>query len=354
MEGGASPGEEGTHDVSPEFSVKPAGAAVTAQASTIHAATRPAGMAVGTLPSMFAAWLSLTYPPLLPLALAPAAIVLAYLWARGVHISAALAGATLVALLAIQGGAAALAAYYDARQPSLPAGDDAERRPLLVRTGIYPLAAMRMGVTLLALGALIGAVVTVSGGPIAVVLALVGLALGVAYSVPPVALRRTVLGDLAVLVTLGPAIAIVVALSQTHTVSDGAVLLGCIAGVLALAIALAAHLRDGDIDGNGVKPRSLVSLLGTRGTAMLCAACIAASYVLLVLFALPLGAPHGALLAVLTLPDASLALTGVMRAQPGTPRALVVRQMVRLYTLFAVWLLVGLVATGVVVRLLVP
>lgn len=305
------------------------------------------------LPDTLAGWISLTHPEQLPVALAPALVALLALWVSGVRLNLPLAILTLVALTCLWAGAgmliscsdALLAPFSLALLPGLPA-------PLLERSGVAQRTAISGGVVLLVVGSLCGLPVALAGGPLVWgggLLALVCLGVYARFSV---AVRMTAVGEVLAAAMFGPLLGIAVALSQVHHVPPIIWLLGLALGLLAFAVALTVDLRDApqhDAEGR----RTLVTLLGERGAAMSCALSMFGSFVLIVLAALPLGTPHGALLALLALPAALIAGTSVLMARPGVPRQFAAREVLRLYSLVALWLAVGLVADGIVRHILV-
>jgi len=156
-----------------------------------------------------------------------------------------------------------------------------------------------------------------------------------------------------VALALGPGLVIATLLSQRHGVGGGDLLLGGAFGCYALALIEATHLRDAE-DDRRTRRRTLALLLGERGGRVLCAACFAAAYVLVVLAALQPRFYHGAIAALLSLPAGVIPLTGALRAEPREARALVVRQAFRAYLAFAIWLLVGFLIAGAAARLWLP
>lgn len=300
------------------------------------------------LPDALAGWISLTHPELLPMAVAPALITILALWGSGARLSVPLAILTLVALTCLWAGASVLISGSDALLarlsatllPGLPAS-------LLERSGVDDRAAVSSGLALLAIGSLCGLPVALTGGPLAWgagLLTLVCLGLYVRFEV---AVRVAAAGEVLAAAALGPLLAMAVALSQVHRVPPIAWLIGGALGLLALAVALAIDLRDApQLQAEG--RRTLVTFLSERGAAIACALCMLGGFALIALAALPLRTPHGALLAGLALPAALIAATSVLMARSGAPRQFAAREVLRLYSLVALWLAVGLIADGIV------
>jgi 1,4-dihydroxy-2-naphthoate octaprenyltransferase len=302
------------------------------------------------------AWARLCRPPTLVLGLAPVVITLALLWDAGQHLLALPITCMLLSVALVITGASMLDEYLEFertvnRRWNNNNGGSYYAENALEGTGIYPLMALRVSVTLLGLGVLVGLPLVATGGIALVMLGGLGLITAVLYSSTNFALKRLPAGELMILLTLGPGLAVATALSQGHMPSLQVLELGLALGLFALALVLAAHLRDQEAD-RSMSRRTLVQLNGQRGSIVLYTICLIAAYVLTVLVAFPNEASHGALLAALSLPAALLAWTGVTRALAHNARHLAVRQMLRAYLYFSLWILIGLVTGSVIVRLI--
>ena len=292
-----------------------------------------------SLPSRPVIWLRLIRPAALLLVLIPALTALALLWARGARIMALPAVAGLLSLTLVQAGASLLDVYLEyARRARLP---DSDRYDLLTARA------------LLALGALVGIPLVVSGGWSVVLLGVVGLAIAFLFSATAFALKRFSLADLLVGLALGPGIITGMMLAQRHSPTGRDLLLGCALGLLAMLPAVGAHLRDAQQD-KALGRRTLVTTLGDGVGRAIYALCLLAGFALLVFAALPRGAPHGALLGFFALPAFSTPLTGVFRAKPGRAREQIVLQELRAYAVFGFWLLLGLAINAMLISGLGP
>ncbi len=299
------------------------------------------------------AWLRLTHPYELAFGLAPAAITLALLWVLGARIQPVPAVFTFAALLLVQAGAHMLNEFVEFERGKRlaaaalvpPIADD---HPLSV-AAMHPLVALRAAVILLALGAFAGIPLIASGGAMVVALGVLGLAAAVLYSSTNFALKRLPGGEVVVLLALGPCIAVVTALAQNQRVTAPVLLASIALGGLALSYVLAMNLRTRDHDAR-IDQRTLAVVLPERATKLLYIAAVALAFVLTLVLSLPRGADHGAAAVLLALPAGVLASTGVARARGAAARAITSAQTLRLYFRFAFWLLVGLLAGGIVVR----
>lgn len=331
-----------------------AGAHISPTLSPARAAPAylPRLSARGALPRPLAlvTWLRLVRPATLPLSLAPAVVALAVLWANGAPLAVPLACMGVLAVALVQAGANMLDEYFENERHSRAAAarwsGGTESRPLLADSGIYPLDALRAGVALLVVGAGAGIPLALAGGLPVVLLGLAGLTVAFWYSATRHALKGSPLGDGAVLLALGPGIVVMISLSQHATPVGGSLLLGIALGLFALGATQAAHLHNLPRD-DAARRRTLPRWLGERPAERLCVACLACGYLLVALVALPLGAPHLALLAFLSLPSSVVAATGALCAAPGEPRRVMARQFLRAYGAFALLLALGVLLSGV-------
>lgn len=302
--------------------------------------------------TVLAGWISLAQPHLLPLAIAPVLATVLALWDGGARVSLPLAVLTVLSVALMRAGAGALISVRDATlAPTSPlAGIDAAPS-LLARAGVSARAATIAGGALLGLGVVCGLPVALAGGPWVWGLAVLALALLALYRWSEAGVRYGIAGEVLAAAALGPGLAMAVGLSQVHHVSPLLWLLGGALGVVGLAVTLAEDLRDlpEHLDEGR---RTLSTMLGDRFTTLICAACLLVGFVFVGVAGLPLRAPHGVLLAGLAIPAALVAATSVLVARRGMPRVFAAREVLRLYSLVALWLVVGLFADGIVRHLL--
>lgn len=309
-----------------------------------------------TAPRGITAWLVLTHPREWPLGIAPAAVVLALLWATGGRLRPIHALVTFAALLLVQAGAHMLDAYVEFERRKTLAGSmlwnaaGIDDHPLSA-AGTNPLLALRVGIALLLLGACCGIPLIGTGGPVVAALGVLGLAVAVLYSSTNYALKRLPGGEIVVLLAFGPGVAIATALAQQQRVTGSVILIGVALGMLALAYLLASTLQTRDLDAQ-IGRKSLAVVLGTHAAKLIYVVAVVAAFILTLLAALPHGADHGAAAIIIALPTTAIAVTGVTRAQSAAARAATVGQTLRMYVLFTLWLLLGLLAAGAIAQVL--
>lgn len=302
-------------------------------------------------------WLRLCRLPTLVLGIAPVLISLALLWAHNYSLSLIPAICALIAVALALAGGNMLDEYFELTRSS---GQSWFREPgggyyagnALEHSEIRPLTALRVSLGILALSTLVGIPVAIAGGIPVIVLGIISITAVFLYSATNIALKRLPVGELALLLTLGPGLVIATMLSQHAHLSLESLVLGFALGLFAAAVVEAAHLRDVDIDTRSGR-RTLPVTFGTRATRITYIVCIVAAYVLVLVAALIKGSVAGTAAAILALPTTLLALTGTVRALSVNTRHVAVVQTLRAYIAFAAWLGVGIV-TWHLAELLIP
>jgi len=209
---------------------------------------------------------------------------------------------TLVASVAIHAGANLINDYYDhVRGVDTP--DSIGPGGAIQRGVLSPAAVRAGGITLLALGSVLGLwLVAVAGWPILVV-GVLSVFAAYAYTGGPLPLGYMGLGDAVVFIFMGPVIVLGAYYVQARAVSAGALWSSIPVGALVTAILVVNNLRD--LAGDRARgKRTLATALGPAGTRAEYAALIVGAYV-----ALAAGVALGylPLLALLTLATLPLA-----------------------------------------------
>ncbi len=192
------------------------------------------------------AWWQAARPQSLTATLSPVAVGIALAALAGVFepIWAAL---TLIAALLLQIGTNMVNEYYDHKR-----GVDANSQHSLsqvIRRGLLsPAAVIRGAVVCFGLGAALGVVLALHGGPLIWLLGVLGILIGVFYTAGPYPLAYLGLGEVGVFVAMGPGLVLGTYIVQTGTWSAEAILAGVPIGLLSAAILHANNLRDIDSD----------------------------------------------------------------------------------------------------------
>jgi 1,4-dihydroxy-2-naphthoate octaprenyltransferase len=284
----------------------------------------------------------------------PVVATLALLWARGVRLAPFAAVCAVLAAGLALAGANMLDEYLDYERFVARRGPVLRGQPLISSTledsGLAPLDALRLSLVLLALGAVAGLPLIAAGGPLVLLLGLLGLAAAFLYSATNRALKRLPAGELAVALGLGPGLVAVTFLTQHQRMQGADVVLSFAFGCFTLALLEVSHLRDAPAD-RQQRRRTLILLLGERGGRALCAVCFLAAFALMTTVAFQPGVYHGAIAVLLAAAAAIIPLTGALRAESVRARRFVVGQTLRAYLAFALWLTAGFLIAGAVVRL---
>lgn len=360
--------ESATPDAQLSFAVESPGAAYhqTAYSEVAYVgepalAESPAASSIGSeygAPrGTLASWSRLCRLPTLVLGLAPVLISLALLWAHNSNLSLIPALCTPVAVALALAGGNMLDEYLELAHSS---GQTWFREPgggyyagnALEHSGIRPLTALRVSLALLGLSALIGIPVAIAGGIPVIVLGSVALIGVFLYPATRFALKRLPIGELVLLLALGPGLVAATILSQHAHLSLESLLIGFALGLLAVALVESAHLRDVEVDSRSGR-RTLPVILGTRTTRWIYVVCIVIAYTLVLLVALLKGNIPGGATAILALPITLIALTGTVRALSVNARNVAVVQTLRAYVAFAAWLGAGIIIWHLV-ELLIP
>ncbi|MDD2764140.1 MAG: 1,4-dihydroxy-2-naphthoate polyprenyltransferase [Opitutaceae bacterium] len=228
-------------------------------------------------------WLDAARPRTLPAAVAPVIVGSALAWRAGAFAPAAAAICLIFALL-VQIGANFANDYYDFVRGADTGARVGPRRA--VAAGLVAPAAMRRAMGLaFGLALAIGLLLVAWGGWWLVIVGVVSVASGIAYTGGPYPLGYHGLGDVFVFVFFGLVAVCVTFYVQAGRVGVDTVLAAVAVGALATNILLVNNYRDAGTDAQAGK-RTLVVLLGkrfARGQFILAHALAAAAPVLLAL-----------------------------------------------------------------------
>jgi 1,4-dihydroxy-2-naphthoate octaprenyltransferase len=211
------------------------------------------------MPSQFSIWISATRPRTLPAAIAPVLVGSALAWREG-RFNEPAALACLGFALLVQIGANFANDYYD----FIKGADTAERvgPRRAVASGLVAPAVMRVAMWLVfALAFAVGLTLLRYGGWPLLVVGVVSIASGLAYTGGPFPLGYHGLGDVFVFIFFGLVAVGVTFFVQAGRMSAEALLAGAAVGVLAANILLVNNYRDAETDAKAGK-RTLVVRFG--------------------------------------------------------------------------------------------
>ncbi len=249
--------------------------------------------------------------------------------------------ATLITVILLQCGANLINDYYDYlrgidKTNTFGAGG-------LIQQGVVrPVTILNSGLMLLGLATLFGIFVAIISTPLVLLLGLVGLLGAFFYSASNRSLSSLMLGEITAFLLFGPLMTVGAYAVQTHHGSWSVLLIGCIPGLLATAALYANNLRDHEGDAQAHK-YTLATRLNLNLSRTLYSVLLLGAYVIVAALALPRGTPHFLLLAFWTLPSLLIALTGIMRTDTPAGFHMVMRETLKIETVFVLLLLIGLV-----------
>lgn len=253
---------------------------------------------------------------------------------------------TLIALLLLQIGANLVNDYYDYLH-----GTDTSNAfgpgGLIQQGLIKPTRVLTLGLAALGLGALIGIVVALVGGPLLYLFGLVGVLFAYFYSATARSLSSLALGELISFCVYGPLIALGSYIVQSRGSFSPLVLIYSLPlGLLAAAVILVNDLRDLEDDEHAGK-FTLASLIGQSWCRVLYIVLLLAAYVIIAAMGIPHGAPHLILITFWTLPGLVIAITGILRSSTPASLHMLLRQTRRLAMTFAILLALALIVTAI-------
>lgn len=299
-------------------------------------------------------WAAVFRLPALLCSVGPGVVAAALLWSQGARLDFGVLALTLLAIALVHLGANGLDAYLEHVRSQRPASSTVGAAPLsmspVLAAGIYPLDVLRVAVLLFVVGGGLGIPLALAGGWPVALLGIGGLTAAALYSATSYALKRHPAGEAAVFLALGPGVFALTVLVQHQPMTPLRWLVGAGLGLFAMALLAASNLRalSPEIrDGRA----TLVRLLGKRQAPYFFVGALLGAYALMVVAAIPRGAPHAALAVLLSLPVAAVPLTGGLRSRNAATLALVVRGTLQAYAYFLGWLVLGLLLGGIFLRL---
>ncbi|MDQ2716911.1 MAG: 1,4-dihydroxy-2-naphthoate octaprenyltransferase [Chloroflexota bacterium] len=291
-------------------------------------------------------------PAYLPLSLMPVLLGSVLAWTESITASRTLFGhlrifpflAAVVAVLLIQLGAHLINDYYDYLR-GIDTSNMLGPGKLIQQGLINPTRVLIFGFIALGLGALAGLFAALTGGPLAFLFGLIGLLCAFFYSATTRALSSLMLGELIAFCIFGPLITLGAYMVQTGQFSRTALLYSVPLGLLAAAVIHVNDMRDAEGDEQAGK-RTLASTLGLSLGRALYLVLMLGAYAIIVAIAVPHHAPHLLLLTLWTLPLLVVALTGIFRTDAPAGLHLVMRETLKILTLFTILLLIALVVSA--------
>jgi 1,4-dihydroxy-2-naphthoate octaprenyltransferase len=210
-----------------------------------------------------------------------------------------------------------------------------------IQTGIMEAAGMaRLGISLLGVAAVAGLILLLAKGPMVLAFGLAGVALAVLYSVGPLRLSSTGLGELAVGIGFGVIPIVGAAWLQSGAIDGPAVLFSIPVSVWVAAILLINEVPDISADGATGK-RTLPVRIGYGGTAVVYVAihflAVAAVVQMVAVDALPVLAPLVPLGLLVLVIKAAAAIRNGIEDRAGMTAA--IESTLAIHTIGSLWLI---------------
>ena len=289
----------------------------------------------------------------LPLSLMPVIVGSVLAWTRTVsvrtpsgHFHLTHFIGALIAAICLQIGANLVNDYYDYLR-GVDASNALGPGGLIQQGLIKPTRVLKLGLAAIGLGALVGVIVSLAGGPLVLLFGLLVVLTAYFFSATSYALSSIMLGELVSFIIFGPLLTIGAFMIQSNgQFSPLAFVYSVPLGLLATAIVLVNNLRDFEDDENA-KKRTLVSILGIRWSRAVYVMLVVIAYLLIILAGVPHGTPHWILITLWTLPALTVAITGVLRTTSPAALHVAMHQTINVETAFALLLSLGLILTAI-------
>jgi 1,4-dihydroxy-2-naphthoate octaprenyltransferase len=293
-------------------------------------------------------------PDYLPLSLMPVILGSALAWTQTVtsktllgHFHVVAFILTLVAATILQIGAHLINDYYD-YQHGVDTSNALGPGGLLQQGLIRPSRVLIIGLILLIIGAIIGLAAALTGGALVCLFGLIIVVCAYFFSATKKSLSALGLGELIGFVAFGLLPTMGAYMIQTHgELSLHAFFYSLPLGFLAAATIYANNMRDIEGDSH-VGKNTLATLLGLRFSRIGYTILMLAAYAIIVLLGVPHGHPHYILITLWTLPGLVVAITGALRTEISAGFHGVMRQTLKIYSLFTLLLIIGLIVAAIV------
>ncbi len=253
----------------------------------------------------------------------------------------------LAAIILLQLGANLVNDYYDYMH-GIDTSNAFGPGGLIQQGMIKPSRILYCGLMLLILGAVLGLIVAQAGGPLVYLFGLLGVVGAYFYSATARPLSSLGLGEVVGFIIYGPLITLGAYMVQTGgKFSSTPFIYSLPLGLLAAAVIHANNMRDIESDMH-VSKYTLVTLTGLRWSRAIFLILILAAYAIIIALGVPHGAPHLILLTLWTFPLIVVMLSGIVRTNAPAGFHQIMRQTLKLMTLFTIFLVIALAANTLI------
>jgi 1,4-dihydroxy-2-naphthoate octaprenyltransferase len=255
--------------------------------------------------------------------------------------------ALLVTAILAQSGALLINDYYD-YQRGVDTGNILGPGGLIQQGLIQPARILIVGLILLGIGAIIGLITALAGGPITCLFGLIIVLCAYFFSATKWSLSSIGLSELVGFVSFGLLPVLGSYMVQTHGFFDSRIVLYSFPlGFLAAATIYVNNLRDIEGDDN-VGKFTLATMLGLRWSRVGYILLLLAAYLVTLLLGVPHGSPHFVLISLWTLPIMMVAISGVLRTEIAAGFNDIVGQTLKLLVNYTILLIIGLIISTLI------
>ncbi|WP_161982070.1 1,4-dihydroxy-2-naphthoate octaprenyltransferase [Dictyobacter alpinus] len=253
----------------------------------------------------------------------------------------------LIAVIILQIGAHLINDYYD-HQRGIDTSNALGPGGLIQQGLIKPTRVLMIGLVLLGIGALVGLITALAGGPLVCLFGLLVVLAAYFFSATKQALSSLGLGELVGFLVFGLLPVMGAYMIQTGGKFNAAAFQYSVPlGFLAASVIYANNMRDIEGDSH-VGKKTLATLIGLRWSRIAYIVLMLIPYLIITLIGFPHGHPHFILLALWTLPTLVVAITGVLRTETSAGFNDVMRQSLKIFTMFTTFLIIGLIISALV------
>jgi 1,4-dihydroxy-2-naphthoate octaprenyltransferase len=253
----------------------------------------------------------------------------------------------LIGVLLFQIGANLVNDYYDYLR-GVDTSNTLGPGGLIQQGHVRPTRVLVVGLVLLGVGALLGLIMAIRGGGLAILFSLLAVVCAYFYSATKYSLSSKGLGELVSFFIFGPVLTLGAYMIQTGGQLHAKAFIYSLAlGFLAAATFFANNMRDIEGDEHAGK-RTLANLMGMTLSRIAYVVLLLATYALVVPQGILPKSPHLILITLWTLPMLVVAISGALRTNAPASFHLLMRQTIKLEVVFVVLLIVALFISAIV------
>jgi 1,4-dihydroxy-2-naphthoate octaprenyltransferase len=255
--------------------------------------------------------------------------------------------AIILTMFLIQIGGHLINDYYDYVH-GIDTGNIFASGGLIQQEYVNPTLILKIGLTLLGIGAIVSLILAVSGGGLMCLFGLLIVLGTYFYSAPPHPLSSIALGEITGFVLFGPLLTLVAYMAQApDSFPVSAFIYSFPPGLLATAVIHTNNMRDCETDANAQK-QTLANLMGVKASRLLYLSLLLLAYSIVGLLGIAHRGPHLILITFWTLPLLVVAVIGIIRTKAFVGFHTIMHETLRVEVYFVLLLIIGLAITSLV------